>query len=64
MKTKLCTLALLLMSAGAFAQTAADEARSDVSAVRNTLDTETLAFHEANGNLLRAQWSTKPYAER
>jgi len=64
MKTKLLSLALLLMSAGAFAQTAADEARSDVSAVRNTLDTETLAFHEANGELQRAQWSTKPYAER
>lgn len=33
-------------------------------AVRKVLETETRAFHEANGELLRAQWSTKPYAER
>ncbi len=59
MKTKLLSLALLLMSAGAFAQIAADEA-----AVGNTIETETRAFHEANGELLRAQWSAKPYAER
>ncbi|MBC7572070.1 MAG: hypothetical protein H7319_20435 [Spirosoma sp.] len=59
MKTKLVSLALLLMSAGAMAQMSADEV-----AVRNTIETETRAFHEANGELLRAQWSTKPYAER
>ena len=33
-------------------------------AVRKTLETETRAFHEANSDLLRAQWSTKPYTER
>ncbi len=33
-------------------------------AVRKVLETETSAFHEAKGDLLRAQWSTKPYAER
>lgn len=59
MKISRLSLALLLMSAGAFAQTATDEA-----AVRNTIETETRAFHEANGELLRAQWSTKSYAER
>ncbi len=64
MKTKLILPALLLISAATFAQTAADEARSDASAVKTTLETETRAFHEANTDLLRAQWSTKPYAER
>ncbi len=59
MKTNFFSLVLLLISAGAFAQTTAD-----VSAVRNTIETETRAYHEANTELLRAQWSTKPYAER
>jgi hypothetical protein len=59
MKTKLIFFALLLISAGAFAQTAAD-----ALAVRTTLETETRAYHEANSDLLRVQWSTKPYAER
>ena len=47
----------------------ANEVRSesrtaDISAIKTTLETETRAFHEANGELLQAQWSTKPYAER
>lgn len=59
MKTNILTLALLLISAASFAQSVADEA-----AIKTTLETETRAFHEAKGDLLRAQWSTKPYAER
>lgn len=58
MKTKLFTLALLLLGAGSFAQTA------DEIAVRKVIDTETLAFHEANSELIAAQWSNKPYIER
>jgi hypothetical protein len=59
MKTNILTLALLLISAASFAQSATDEA-----AIKTTLETETRAYHEAKGDLLRAQWSTKPYAER
>ena len=39
-------------------------AAADEAAIKTTLETETRAFHEANGDLLQAQWSTKPYAER
>lgn len=59
MKIRLLSLTLLLMSAGAFAQTSADE-----MAVRKTIETETRAYHEANYALLSSQWSDKPYAER
>jgi len=43
------------MRVSAFAQTAADEA-----AVRNTIEAETRAYHEANYTLLAVQWSDKP----
>lgn len=32
--------------------------------VRRVIDTETNAYHEGKGDLLKAQWSSKPYAER
>lgn len=41
MKTNFLILTLLLMSAGTFAQTSADEV-----AVRKTIETETRAYHE------------------
>lgn len=41
-------------------QVAADEAAD----VRNVIETETRAFHEANVQLLRTQWSDKTYVER
>lgn len=59
MKILLIFLVLLLTSVVSFAQTSADEAT-----VRKVLETETRAFHEANAELLRAQWSVKPYVER
>ena len=59
MKTNLLAFALLLISADTFAQTSTSE-----TAVRTVIETETRAYHEANGELLKAQWSTKPYAER
>ena len=59
MKTKLLPLALLMMSAGAVAQTSTNE-----MAVRQAIETETRAYQEANYALLMAQWSNKPYAER
>jgi SnoaL-like domain len=58
MKTHFLLLALL-MSAPTFAQTSADEAT-----IKTVLETETRAYHEANADLFRAQWSTKPYVER
>ncbi|GAB3639601.1 Cif family virulence factor [Spirosoma arcticum] len=33
-------------------------------AIKKVLETETRAYHEANGDLLQAQWTNKPYAER
>ena len=59
MKISSLVLALLLISAASFAQSSADE-----TAIRTVLETETRAFHEANGDLVRAQWSAKPYVER
>ena len=59
MKTNLLAFALLLISADTFAQTSTSK-----TAVRTVIETETRAYHEANSELLRAQWSTKPYAER
>lgn len=41
-----------------------DQSGSDETAIRTVLETETRAFHEANGELMSAQWSDKPYAER
>ena len=48
----------------AIGQDQAGLATADASAIKTTLETETRAYHEANGELLKAQWSTKPYAER
>ena len=41
-----------------------NQTKLDEDAVRKVLETETRAYHEANGDLLTAQWSTAPYAER
>lgn len=59
MKISVLLLALLLICTASFAQSSADE-----TAIRTVLETETRAFHEANGELLRVQWSDKPYVER
>ena len=42
----------------------AGQAEADEAAVRTVIETETRAYHEANSELLKVQWSTKPYAER
>ncbi|MCY7358753.1 MAG: nuclear transport factor 2 family protein [Rudanella sp.] len=59
MKTKLFTLALLLMSAGAFAQTAADEA-----AVKAACVSETEHFDKRDKTALLAGIADVPYASR
>jgi hypothetical protein len=55
MKTNLFTLALLLLSAGAFAQT------TDVSAIRTVIEDESVAFYQGNADKAVSYWLNAPY---
>ncbi len=57
MKTKLFTLALLLMSAGSFAQSKADE-----SAIKTVVEQESEAFHQRKADRALSYWANVPYA--
>lgn len=59
MKTKLVTLALLLMSAGAFAQTSAD-----AEAIKTVCITETENFDKRDLSAILAGFADVPYASR
>ena len=56
MKTKLFTLALLLISAGAFAQLKADEA-----AIKAVIEGESAAFHQCKADKAISYWLNAPY---
>lgn len=56
MKTKLFTLALLLISAGAMAQTSADEA-----AIKTVVEQESEAFHQRKADKALSYWAKVPY---
>ena len=57
MKTKLFTLTLLLMSAGAMAQNTA----TDVSAIKTVIEQESAAFRQGKADKVLSYWLNAPY---
>jgi hypothetical protein len=67
MKMNKCALLVGLLAIGysTFGQSAQSNTYSgEEAAIRKVIETETKAFHEANFNLQKQQWSTSPYTER